>query len=379
MLTLNGRFYSADELRTWDERQATSELTEQERATLDFSRAWLTGQERFTVRTSGSTGPPKPITLTREQMEASARLTGQALGLTPGDRALVCLPVRYIAGRMMLVRGFVLGLELTVVEPASQPFAALPRDARFHFTALVPLQLQTILDAADGPSRLEGMKAILVGGGPVSQALERRLQAIQSPVYHTYGMTETVTHVALRRLNGPQASPAFRPLPGVELEVDERGCLTVRGPMTRDRLLHTNDRVTLRPDGSFLWLGRVDNVINSGGVKVPVEEVERAVEEALLALAEGKPELAGLAERRFLVAGLPDPRLGQAITLILEGEPLPPPVIGLLGEALAARLPRYHAPRAIHTLPRFAETATGKIQRQETLQLLAQERPPRTF
>ena len=105
MLTLNGRFYSADELRTWDESQAPPGLTEQERATLDFSRAWLRGQERFTVRTSGSTGPPKPITLSREQMEASARLTGEALGLTPGDRALVCLPVRYIAGRMMLVRG----------------------------------------------------------------------------------------------------------------------------------------------------------------------------------------------------------------------------------------------------------------------------------
>ncbi len=378
MLTLNGRFYSLAELRAWDEERAAPELSEQERATLRFSRAWLTGQERFILPTSGSTGPPKPITLTREQMAASAQLTGEALGLAPGDRALVCLPVRYIAGRMMLVRGFVLDLALTVVEPSSQPFVGLPSEARFHFTALVPLQLQTILDQPEGQRLLEGMKAILVGGGPVSLALEQRLQGIRSPVYHTYGMTETVTHVALRRLNGPQASPAFRPLPGVELGVDERGCLTVRGPMTRGRLLHTNDRVELRPDGSFLWLGRVDNVINSGGVKVPVEVVERAVEEVLLAL-DRELRLGTLASRRFLVAGLPDPRLGQAVTLILEGPPLSPEVTQALLEALTARLPRYHAPRTVRTLPRFPETATGKIQRQETLRLLAQTPPPRTF
>ena len=155
------------------------------------------------MQTSGSTGAPKPITLTRAQMTASARATGAALGLQPGMRSLVCLPARYIAGRMMLVRGLVLGLDMTVVEPAADPLADLYRAARFDFAAFVPLQLQTLLA---GPPHyravLDEMQAILVGGAPVSTELEAALARLRAPVYHTYGMTETATHVALRRLNG---------------------------------------------------------------------------------------------------------------------------------------------------------------------------------
>lgn len=346
-----------------------SVLSDNARAALDFCRRWLAGQQEFVVNTSGSTGAPKPISLRREQMEASARATGEALGLRAGKTALVCLPVRYIAGQMMLARGLVLGLAMTLVEPAGDPLAGLPPHAVFHFTAVVPLQLQTLLAGPPGyRERLNQMQAILVGGAPVNAALEQHIQTLTAPVYHTYGMTETATHIALRRLNGPNASPYFHPLPGVAIGVDDRDCLRVKGPMTLDHWLQTNDLVELAPatcnqqpapchlqPAPFRWLGRWDNVINSGGVKVQVEMVEAAVEQSLLAL--------GWPERRFFVAGLPDERLGEAVTLVVEGAPLAVKDEQALLADTQRRLERFQQPRGVVYSPRLVETATGKIDR----------------
>ncbi|MDW8316551.1 MAG: AMP-binding protein [Anaerolineae bacterium] len=367
-LTLRGRAYSVEALRAWQPESAPADLTENERTALAFCQRWLSGADRFVVHTSGSTGPPQAIALSRRQMEASAQATAEALGLTTGMAALVCLPARYIAGQMMLVRGLMLGLAMTLVEPAADPFGPLPADAAFDFTALVPLQLQTLLEGPpDYRRRLNRMRAILVGGAAVSHELERLAQAVAAPIYHTYGMTETASHVALRRLNGPDASPWFRPLPGVEIAVDERGCLRVRGPMTEGRWVQTNDRVELAPSeepfgaSPFRWLGRWDLVINSGGVKVPVETVEAAVAAAWTAL--------DLPRRRFLVGGMPDPRLGEAVTLVIEGEPLAAEQEAALRSALGRRLERFHQPRRIAYLPRLAETETGKPDRRRSLAL----------
>jgi O-succinylbenzoic acid--CoA ligase len=365
-LTINQQTYNQQDLLNHQEHKQYADLSDNERAALAFCQRWLDGATEFVVHTSGSTGAPKPILLRREQMQASAAATGQALGLEADMRALVCLPVRYIAGQMMLVRGLVLGLAMTLVEPASNPLAGLPAGAVFDFTAMVPLQLQTLLDGPpDYFERLTRMQAILVGGAPVSARLEWRLQALSASVYHTYGMTETATHVALRRLNGPEATPYFNPLPGVEIEVDERSCLRVKGPMTLDRWLQTNDLVELAPRGqppaAFRWLGRWDNVINTGGVKVQVETVEAAVEQAWLEL--------GLDERRFFVAGVPDERLGEAVTLLIEGAPLASASRDQLFTTLDQRLDRFALPRCIVYLGEFAETSTGKVDRRASLAL----------
>lgn len=377
MIWIDGRWWDTAALAKGVDIAVASE---QVQAVLDFSRAWLRGEELFEVHTSGSTGLPKPIRLTRCQMEASARATGAVLGLTAGMTALVCLPVRYIAGRMLLVRGFVCGLKLVVVEPASDPLAELPDDAAIDLASFVPLQLQTLLDralAADSDVEfsdatavqalryrrsLDSMHAILVGGGPVSPALTTQIRQIKAPVYHTYGMTETATHVALRRLNGLEATPAFVPLPGVNIGVDGRSCLHLRGPMTADATIQTNDRVELQPDGSFVWIGRWDNVLNSGGVKVHVESVEASIE----VLAAAQPEL-GLARRRFFVAGQPDERLGQEIVLVVEGAALDDEGQMQLRRALNQALPRHHAPRRFIFTPCFVATPTGKIDRKATL------------
>lgn len=377
-LEIGGIRYTADEIRDGAWMPAPG-LSDNARAALDFTQAWLHGDTSFEVRTSGSTGAPKPIWLTRAQMEASARATGAALGLAAGQVALVALPAHYIAGRMMLVRGCVLDLGMLLVEPAADPFAGLVDGAQFDFAAFVPLQLQALLDVAlvassdscfpEDTARafryrrlLEGMRAILVGGGPVGATLETQIGQLAAPVYHTYGMTETATHVALRRMNGPDATGRFTPLPGVAIGADERGCLYVSGSMTGGAMIQTNDLVEIHRDGSFAWLGRWDNVINSGGVKVQVEQVEAAAAQ----VAAEQPEL-GLARRRFFVAGLPDERLGQEVVMLVEGPPLDDDQQSQLLWVLGQELPRYHAPRRMLYLPAFADTTTGKIDRRQTM------------
>lgn len=362
ILTIGERAYTLAELLAGPDSADSALRDENALAALDFCRRWLQGQDEFVVQTSGSTGEPKPITLTRQQMVASAQATAAALGLAVGDHALVCLPTRFIAGRMMLVRGMVTGMPMTLVAPSAHPLSGLS-DRTFDFTAVVPLQLQTLLADTDRSvcAALDRMKAILVGGGPVSPALTDAAGTVAAPIYHTYGMTETVTHVALRRLNGPGDDDAFTPLPGVQLRVDARGCLAIAGPMTSAAWVQTNDVVELLPEGRFRWLGRIDNVINTGGVKVQVEAVEAAI---------AGLHLDALAGRRFFVAGLPDARLGQVVTLVIETPlTLEPLVVDRLLTQLRAALDRYAAPRKVMTAARFAETPTAKIDRAKSLEL----------
>ncbi len=332
-----------------------------------FLDDWRAGALTFSLQTSGSTGTPKIISLSRAQLEASARLTGKTFGLVPGDRALVCLNTGYIAGVMMLVRGEVLGLRLTVVPPSANPLLAFdPRTTRFEFAAFVPLQLQTILADTGtlGESRwaplLNGMKAILVGGATTSPALETACQAIGAPIYSTYGMTETVSHVAIRRLNGPDRSLLFRVLPGVEVSIDDRQCLRITAAATNFLPVQTNDVVELfapqQPTDPwhFRLLGRADSIINTGGVKVQPERVEQAVSTYLATQH--------LAQRLF-VAGLPDERLGQRVVLFLENTPLSDTHWQGIRRAVEISCGPYAVPKEWRTMPEFPETATGKIDR----------------
>jgi O-succinylbenzoic acid--CoA ligase len=192
------------------------------------------------------------------------------------------------------------------------------------------------------------------------------VRQLAAPVYHTYGMTETATHVALRRLNGPQESAAFTPLEGVELHLDERGCLALRGAVTAGEWLQTNDIVELRTDSSFVWLGRWDNVINSGGVKIQVESVEAQLE----ALQAQRPDLAW-AGRRLAIAGVADQRLGEVVTLVLSGPPLTQAEEDPIQSLLRSALDRYALPRRLAYLPALPATPTGKIDRRALAVLLA--------
>ena len=333
---------------------------------LAFCKAWFSDQPEFTLHTSGSTGTPKPIQLTRTQMQASAQLTGKTLGLKAGDAALVCLNIHYVAGVMMLVRGLELGLPMTILEPSGDPLADVDSfTTSFAFTALVPLQLQTILDRSD-PKKLailNGMKAILVGGAATSQALEEALQIVTSPIYATYGMTETVSHIALRRLNGPEATDVFTALDGVALGTDERGCLHITSAATDFDLIQTNDIVELADQTHFRLLGRADRTINSGGVKVQPEQVELIIQKVMANFI----EFDGPATRRFFVTGLPDERLGQRIAVIVENATFQPQLWSLAQDVIREKLGLYSVPKDVFVVDQFAETPTGKIDQKATI------------
>jgi len=354
-LLLNGREFSYDSIQQTPNPH--TDLNGYEAKVLELLRQWLTGAQEFGLRTSGSTGQPQLIVLKRRQLAASAARTGDYFDLGPGDRALVCLNCDFIGGKMMLVRGLERQMHLTVVEPHADPFDFVPAGAEFDFAAFVPLQLRAVL-AAGQASRLNKLRAILVGGAGVEPSLLAEIQQLKVPVYLTYGMTETASHMALRRLNGPQASPYYRVLPGLHLGQDERGCLTVRGDVTDDKLIVTNDRITLLDKHTFDWLGRVDFVINSGGVKVQAEKVEQVLDVALAELGQS---------RRAFVAGRPDERLGQAVTAYVEGEPLPAATEKRLLSLLGTRLDKYELPKTVQYVPGFKATASGKLDRAATL------------
>ncbi len=333
---------------------------------LAFCQAWQSGQAEFVLHTSGSTGTPKPIVLTRTQMAASAQLTGQTFALQPGNHALVCLNIRYIAGVMMLVRGLELGLTLTIVEPSSHPLAQLSADTRFDFAAFVPLQLQTILaEEMDKLPLLQGMKAILIGGVATNAGLEQALQVITAPVWATYGMTETVSHIAIRRLNGAGATPYFTALSGVLLGIDDRSCLHITAPATNNQLVQTNDVVDLLTavdPNRFSLLGRADRVLNTGGVKVRPEQVEAIIEQAFRQRGHAIP--------RLFVAGLPDDRLGQRVVVFVEVMNNEEWTIenewGLIRETIRQEAGPFAVPKELIRVAHFAETESGKIDRNQT-------------
>lgn len=355
-LLLNGREFSYAAIRQYPAR-LDGPVNGYEANVLDHVRQWLNGTQEFGLSTSGSTGSPQIIPLRRRQLAASARRTGDFFDLGPGDRALVCLNCEYIGGLMMLVRGLERNMHLTIVEPHADPFAAVAAGAEFDFAAFVPLQLKAVLAAGHAP-RLNQMKALLIGGAPADTTLQQELQPLTVPVYLTYGMTETCSHIALRRLNGPAATSSYRVLPGIAAGRDERGCLTLRGDVTDDQLIITNDQVNLLDAHTFEWLGRADFVINSGGVKVPAEKVELVLDVALAELG---------AVRRCFVAGVADERLGQAVTAFIEGPALSETLEKQLQELLATRLARYERPRQLRYVAEFRSTATGKLDRAGTL------------
>lgn len=327
--------------------------SEYEQKAFDFCEKWLLGQQEFTLKTSGSTGEPKPIILTRFQMKASAKLTGKTFGLEPDDKALVCLNVDYIAGIMMLVRGMVLGLELTIIEPNSNPLVNL-ENQDFDFVAFVPLQLQKILENEYQIKVLNKMKAIIVGGAALNEVLEKNIQQIIAPVYSTYGMTETVSHIAIRRLNGANKRNTFQVLEGVKIGIDERNCLNIIADASNNNLVQTNDIVEIINEKEFKLIGRFDNIINSGGVKIQLEKVEKTFEKYIK-------------DKRFFAFGIADLALGQKLILVIETEYLADE--NILFNAKES-LTKYEIPKQIFTIKNFSETPTGKIDKKATIKRL---------
>ena len=328
-----------------------------EQKAIDFCQKWLSGQRDFVLKTSGSTGEPKSIVLTRNQMVASAKLTGKTFGLQAGDKALVCLNIDYIAGTMMLVRGMELSLKLTIVEPSGNPFQMIDNQA-FDFFAFVPLQMQNLLEDEKNKIILNCAKAIIVGGAAVNEVLEKEIQNLEVPVYSTYGMTETVSHIAIKRMNGANKSNNFNVLEGVKIGLDERNCLNIVAEASNNELIQTNDIVEILNENEFKLMGRFDNIINSGGVKIQLEKVEKLIEN----------EIKILTLSRFFTYGIADAKLGQKLVLVVEGKEVESDIRELFFKKIQSVLSKYEIPKAVYFVKSFVETQTGKIDRKAIIE-----------
>lgn len=345
---LNGIHYSFEELK-----EVAYSLVKEgetfEKSIGDFLLDWLSDKLTVRVQTSGSTGKPKKIELQKRHMMSSAQATGAFFGLVPDSSALLCLPTDFIAGKMMLVRAMVLGLKLDYVAPSSNPLEQ--NTGQYDFCAMVPLQVENSLN------ELHRIKILIVGGASISHVVQVQVQkkAQNTQVFETYGMTETITHIAVKKIHPAESEKQnFNMLPEVKISADDRNCLVIDAPKISMGSITTNDVVNLISDTEFEWLGRYDNVINSGGVKLFPEQIEK--------------KLASLIKSRFIVAGLPDEKLGQKLVLILEGD-IDSSQLQLQIKTLKL-LSKFEIPKEIRTILRFQETYNGKIHRAETIRLI---------
>jgi O-succinylbenzoic acid--CoA ligase len=280
-------------------------------------------------------------------MENSAIATGDFFGLQPGDKAIDCLPSHFIAGKMMLVRAMILGLEIDCVEPVAQPIFDYEKE--YDFCAMIPLQLKNTIDYA------YNIKTIIVGGSKVTKPLLKRIAQSPNRFFETYGMTETITHVAVRQIPSKEykGNILFQALPHVQFSIDERNCLVIHAPRLVEEDLITNDIVELKDSSCFKWKGRYDNVVNSAGIKLYPEEIE--------------DKLQGLINSRYIVTGIEDAELGEKLILIVEDPTLDATELMANIKKLPT-LSKHEAPKSIILLEQFVETVNGKIQREKTLQ-----------
>ena len=310
----------------------------------DFIREWWNNENFIIAETSGSTGVPKKVELEKAKVINSALATGEFFDFKEGENALLCMSPKFIAGKLMVVRAIVWKLNLICVEPNSTPLDSVPSNAFIDFAAMVPLQFQNSISDLTA----KRVKKLIVGGGAVDSTLIEQLEKSDTEIYSSYGMTETITHVALKRLNGTNTDDSFRALKDVYFDVDDRSCLVIKANKISNDIVVTNDIVKLKNNKEFSWIGRFDNVINSGGVKIFPEKIEEILSKEI--------------SSPFFIASVKDEKLGERIVLVIEGD-----VEKVNLESIKLLLPKYHSPREVFYLDEFVRTDSGKINRMKTL------------
>ena len=319
----------------------------------DFFSEWNNDSDRVLVHTSGSTGKPKPMMVEKKRMLNSARITCDFLGLKPGDSALLCMSLDYIAGKMVVVRSIERHLHLISVSPSGHPLKDINEE--ITFAAMVPMQVYNTLQVPEERERLTHIRHLIIGGGAIDASLEKELQALPGniAIWSTYGMTETLSHIALRRINGAEASEWYQPFDSVKISQTEEGCLVIDAPLVCAETLVTNDIVEIEPyiynkveKLRFRIKGRKDNVICSGGIKIQIEEVEEFL----------KPHL----EKPFMLAKKKDEKFGEIAVLMSEDKEIK------TVEATIRRLlsdHKYWIPREFRYVDHLPLTETGKPKR----------------
>ena len=316
-----------------------------------FLEEWNNPSDTILVHSSGSTGKPKPLLVEKRRMLNSARITCDFLGLTSGDMAFLCMPLDYIAGKMMVVRSIERHLNLVSVPPSGHPLRGITIDAnRRSLAAMVLPQVYNSLQVPEEKEVLKHFSHLIIGGGAIDTHLEEELKEFPNPVWSTYGMTETLSHIALRRLNGAEAGEWYKPFDSVKVACNEEGCLVIDAPLVHEGKLITNDIVEINAAGHFKIKGRKDNVISSGGIKIQIEEVEAVL----------KP----LLDRPFMITKRADRKFGEAVVLLTEQAKL-----SEVKSICRQTLPKYWQPRHYLHVNQIPLTETGKPNRARALSL----------
>ncbi|MGZ2370008.1 AMP-binding protein [Ancylomarina sp. YFZ004] len=320
-----------------------------------FILEWLDDNSHVEAKTSGSTGKPKTIQLEKAKMIQSAKMTGEFFNFRKGDKALLCLSPQFIAGKMMIVRALIWQMNLVCVKPDGHPLSELNMD--IDFAAMIPLQVQNSIHNIDQTNRIN---TILIGGGVVDKHLDDQLQYLNTHCYSSFGMTETLSHIAIKSLNGSDKSNRYKALGGISLSTDDRDCLKITAPKLLDQAITTNDIVNLVSNNEFEWLGRFDHVINSGGIKLFPEQIEE--------------QLASFINLPFFLIGIPDEHLGEKMILLIESNHITDEQKKQIKAKIDSYLEKFQGPRNIFYIPKFERTLTNKIQRKATLIRLTEEK-----
>ncbi|WP_370899584.1 AMP-binding protein [Chryseobacterium gossypii] len=313
--------------------------TEFQKKIKKFLDCWFSDMETVEVQTSGSTGVPKIFEIEKKRMINSAVMTCNFLGLQEGDTALLCLPVEYISGKMMMVRSIERKLKLIIADPSLKPLEDLEHE--IDFCAMTPLQVENSI------GKLHLVRNLIIGGAAVSENLKKRISGLKANIFETYGMSETLSHIALKQL-APHQEDDFTVFENVSISKDQRGCLRIFAPDVNPDILQTNDLVDIRNDRQFRFVGRIDNVINSGGVKIFPEELESLVKKEI--------------PNEVVFLGLKDESLGQKLILVIEGEESED-LVRKISEIPFEK--KFHRPKEILFIKEIPRTPNGKVSRME--------------
>jgi|LQYC01.1.fsa_nt_gi O-succinylbenzoic acid--CoA ligase len=340
-ITINGIVYNNTNLNTLSENILEEGDMDWLTAIQSFLAEWFSNRPFIETQSSGSTGIPKIIKLPKQSMINSAQKTIDFFNLSSSHTAFLCIPTQYIGGKMMLVRAIVRGFNLLATRPASNPFLAI--STKVDFSAITPYQLYHSIETL----KERDIKKIIVGGSPINAKMEEMANALATKIYETYGMTETSSHIALRKVNGKDKSDYFSLFDGAAIDLDDRGCLIITAPFITNERIITNDMAEIIDSRQFRVLGRFDNVINTGGVKVHPEQIEH--------------KLASIIHQPFYITSVPDEILNNRIVLVLEKDNnfnermLPEKIKGILT--------KYEIPKEIKIVNKIELTETGKVTR----------------
>jgi len=352
-INIGGRWLKGPALLSWCEERLAFNPTHIEAVLADFLVRWIDVTEDYIVQqSSGSTGRPRPIRLSKISLVNSALMTASFFRLGLESHLLLCLSPAYIAGKMMIMRAIVSGATLHLLAPSAHPLSEVPPGQHFTLAALTPPQLLPVIQH----SILHQFDNLLIGGAPFPETATTTLPTSPPAIYSSYGMTETASHIALRQLNAPNASPLYTCLPGISVESGPGDCLRICAPHLLSQPLLTTDVAIVHTPHQFSILGRQGNVVNSGGLKLHPELIEKKLQHHL--------------PYPFFLAGIPDPVWGQSLAIFVEKPSWYPQEEQQLQKIFTEIIPKTEKPRQVFVVKHFDYTDTGKINRQATIKKL---------